>query len=335
MVAETAKRLHNDYEVKIFCTDPTGDDVGKHTWNGMEVNVYDAYSNSYCFSPSLYQSLKKETFDLMHIHGFTTFCLLTGIMNSNQKPVILNTYYHPHGSSYLNSLVRKFYDPVFRLLIKRKVDKFITISQAEEELIKCNLKITRDMKIIPPGVNIEEIQRSKPFDFEGNLILYVGRLERYKNVQLIIQAIQKLPLNFHFYIIGNGSYGKELQKIILTSKLEKRIKILHNIPDQEVYQWMKTCDVFITLSDLESFGITVIEALIADKPVIVNNIDSLSEFVNEFDDSVFPIDINHQDVDDIAKCIQKASKTKVKHQTQNYSWDATVHKLKKVYENIR
>ena len=256
-------------------------------------------------------------------------------MNHKKSLIILNTYYHFHGSTLFYSLIRKFYDPIFSLLVQKKVDKIIAISQAEKELINNNLKIHDNIEIISPGVNIKQIQRSKPFNFEGKLVLYVGRLEKYKNVHLTIQAIQKLPNYFYFYIIGNGSFNSELRQIILKLKLENRVKILHNISDNEIYQWMKSCDVFITLSNLESFGITVIEALTAGKPVIVSNIPSLSEFVNEFNDSVFSINLDDQNIDDIVKCISKASKMKIKVNTQRYSWDETVEELKKIYKDLQ
>ena len=121
---------------------------------------------------------------------------------------------------------------------------------------------------------------------DGKLILYVGRLEKYKNIHLIIPALKHLPEDYYLYIIGEGPYQTDLIKLIKNLNLTKHVKILGHLSDKETNQWMKTSSVFITLSDIEAFGITVLEALAANTPVIVNNKGGLSELADKFPNEV-------------------------------------------------
>lgn len=74
--------------------------------------------------------------------------------------------------------------------------------------------------------------------------------------------------NVQLRIGGNGSLRRELEKLTKQLKIEKQISFLGGLTPKQVYEEMKTCDIYVQPSHFETFGITLIEALSCGKPVI-------------------------------------------------------------------
>jgi len=228
--------------------------------------------------------------------------------------------------------MRDFYDPYFGKFLLKKSSEIICDSKIEKNLIKKSFTINNKIKIISPGVNTKKIEKSTKFDFEGKLILYVGRLEHYKNIHLIIRSFEHLPPDFFLYIIGNGNYKSELVKLINKLNLSNRIKILSNVTDNDLYKWLKTCNILVNLSNLEAFGITIIEGLAAGKPVIVNNKGGLAELANKFKGFVFPVDLNKESIKSLADLfISQSSNNNINPDLKEYDWETISSQFKKTY----
>ena len=99
---------------------------------------------------------------------------------------------------------------------------------------------------------------------------------------------------------------------------------------------MRSADVFITLSDIEAFGITVIEALASDTPVIVNNAMSLSEFAKDFPEAVTAVDVHRTTNDELVKLIkvkieQSQKNKKLNIDVRRYDWANITSSILKIY----
>jgi glycosyltransferase involved in cell wall biosynthesis len=115
----------------------------------------------------------------------------------------------------------------------------------------------RDSVVINPPVNIKRFSISPEV---GDYYLIISRLRPYKKVDIAVQAFNRLGLPL--YIIG---YGEEEERLKMIAK--SNIKFLGNVPDNEVVKYLAHCKAFIHPQE-EDFGITVIEAMAAGRPVI-------------------------------------------------------------------
>lgn len=117
--------------------------------------------------------------------------------------------------------------------------------------------------------------RLKPDDY----FLSVCRLARAKHVDLIIQACQKL--NLPLVIVGQGREEEYLKSTVnpsthppnrmtslRTKKQNSEIVFLGEVKDEELKQIYRGAKAFITASEDEEFGISVVEAMGYGKPVI-------------------------------------------------------------------
>lgn len=110
------------------------------------------------------------------------------------------------------------------------------------------------------------VNQSKRTDWkkEGIIhIIYAGRLERYKRIDSIIEAIKfSFPrLNFQFDIIGDGPEMEYLQTITKKLGLIKNVKFFGRIPRDEVIERMRCADCYVMISENEVFGLVYLEAM--------------------------------------------------------------------------
>ena len=107
----------------------------------------------------------------------------------------------------------------------------------------------------------------------GYEILYAGRLIAHKKVEILIEAMQILTRthpNIRMGIIGAGPESNKLQQIALEAKLEGKVIFLGEIPNhQDVIGIMKKSNIFVSASEREGYGQSVLEALHLGLHVIV------------------------------------------------------------------
>ena len=99
-----------------------------------------------------------------------------------------------------------------------------------------------------------------------NKLIYVGRLVDTKSVDKLIlecqKVFEKVP-DTYLYIVGDGPDREKLQEMVRDLKLDNKIKFLGN--QINPYKYMNQADVVVTASVLESYGITIFEALAMKK----------------------------------------------------------------------
>jgi glycosyltransferase involved in cell wall biosynthesis len=233
------------------------------------------------------------------------------------------------------NLLRKSYEPLIGPYLFKTSDLIICFSNTERVLLIDRFEVpTSKIKVIYHGVNSQEIKSAKPFEFGGKVILHVGRLEKYKNVQIIIESLRFLPKEYRLFIIGEGPFKFTLQQIVYKLNLRDRVKFLGYLSDKLMYRWLKTCSVLIQLSNVESgISLTCIDALAAEKPIIVNNdFVALKETSKLFNNQgVFPFNIKKSSAQELAKLIQNASMVRAKADLSEFDWDVSARKIRDAY----
>jgi len=338
LIGETARVLSNYGKVKveIYCT---GKEEKHEDNEHYRLHQYRGYTEVFCYSGRLRKDLERADADIIHAHDFTTYIPhAASYASKGIIPVVLNTHYHAKGSTPVFNLLRTIYDPIFGKRVLETARRIVCGSY--EEVMNLSMRfpnVRNKIRIITPGVDIDRIRAAKPYFRcrEGKkLALYVGRLERYKNVHLLVNAIKYLP-NFSLVIVGKGPEDKRIRSQIVSEGLGNRVKVICGIDDESVHRWYASCDVFVTLSDIESFGITVIEALAAGKPVVVNRCSALGEFETKFPNSVLGVDARTVSGKELARAIEKrASIEPEKEDLREYSWENVGKKLMSLYEEV-
>jgi glycosyltransferase involved in cell wall biosynthesis len=129
-------------------------------------------------------------------------------------------------------------------------------------------------ELIRNKANNEIVNRSA-----DTLFVTVGRLDKHKQYDLLIDVVNELNKKFKFelWVIGEGDQRETLESKISEFKL-KNVKVLGRLDNP--YPYMKAADCFICSSISESFGLSIQESLVLGVPVIAADCEAVKELVD-------------------------------------------------------
>jgi len=183
------------------------------------------------------------------------------------------------------------YAAIYPLLISlmKKADRYIAASQVVKRKYVAHGYDEEKIDVIPNFYE-EQINPSgtevahKPHTFN---ILYVGRLNKEKSVNILIQAFFELAKgnpNVQLTIVGEGylSEGKALRKLVSKLKIDKQVFFIGEVPHEDVWRYYKAADVFVHPAIwAEPFGLTILEAMQFQLPLIVSNAGAPPEIAGD------------------------------------------------------
>ena len=133
---------------------------------------------------------------------------------------------------------------------------------------------------------------SNEMDFKGIKLLSVGRLtyaKNFDNIPIICKKILESGLNVKWYIIGYGKRKQEIINKIQEYNMEEHVVMLGK--KENPYPYIKACDYYIQPSRYEGKAISVREAQILKKPVIITDFPTAgSQLINKVDGIIVPLD---------------------------------------------
>lgn len=122
-------------------------------------------------------------------------------------------------------------------------------------------------------------------------ILFAGRLVISKNIDKIIRALILLKqdkVQYNFVIAGDGPECSYLMNLAQQYKIP--VDFLGRIEHQEIYKLYQKSEVFISLGESESFGLTYVESLLCNCKIVCPRTGGQVEFLNDYADRVSFVD---------------------------------------------
>lgn len=188
-----------------------------------------------------------------------------------------------------------------------------------------------------------EMIHSRAHDFNATIemnlgvkILSIGRYcyqKNFDNVPDICRRLRELGVNATWYLIGYGGDEALIRQKIAIAGMEEHVILLGK--KENPYPYISACDVYVQPSRYEGKSVTVREAQILGKPVVVTNYPTASSQISDGVDGVIvPLD-NQGCADGIAEFIRNAQlqKSIVEHlSTHDFSGETEVEKIYKLLE---
>ena len=215
-------------------------------------------------------------YDLYHANGLWT-CpthFTAEIAKKQNKPCVIA----PHGMLYPQALQvsawkKKIVSTVFQRKDLETASCLQATCMAELEHIRA-FGLNNPVAVIPNGLVIDDSLEIRKTSNSVRRFAFVGRLNRIKNVDLLLSARSKLgdkTRNCELLIIGDGdtAYKKELEEFATANKLNN-VRFLGFIMGKDLQKLVHSIDFQILPSKSENFGMVVPEALIQGVPVIAS-----------------------------------------------------------------
>ncbi|MFA7229287.1 MAG: glycosyltransferase [Melioribacteraceae bacterium] len=278
-----------------------------HYLNSLKRNI--SVLKSFYFIYDLYRLLKVMDYDLVHLNSSNTLIGAISTFFLMKKPKTIFTF---HGLSFIDKNYKtkfyiKFLAKLYFKVFLKTVDKTVFVSSINyAESIEA--KIVKTGEVIINGldeVNMHFLNKNEARDyFSGKckmnldnnfLIGSTGRLAYQKNYEFLIEnfpAIKKRIPGVKAIIIGDGPSFSKYKRQIVEMGLEKDLFLVGSIKDS--YRYIKAFDVFTLPSRYEGLSISLIEAVIAEIPILASNVGGNPENVGNCDRQLF----NLNDSDD-------------------------------------
>lgn len=226
------------------------------------------------------KAIQKVQPDIIHIHStWAGVYARTLYLFKKKKAKII---YSPHGWSFLidTSPVKKKIYFLIESMLSHITDVIINISKYEQEQATKLGMSPKKMTMIYNGVE-EAAHSPNKKNKTGMLmdktkinLLFVGRIDRQKGLDLFLNVYSRLALNhIHLYVIGKGILEKK------ESTSNQSTTYLGWIDNKEIDKYYQECDAVIIPSRWEGFGLVAIEAMRNRKPVIASNRGALPELI--------------------------------------------------------
>ena len=203
---------------------------------------------------------------------------------------------------------------VYKLALRQAIDRadhVITVSQSMKQEILAFFP-SAPISVIYNGLDgsgfatlteTELLATRLKFKLPENFVLAVGHLEPRKNYLKLIDAMARLRdrgQSCSLLIVGNDSgERKVIEERIESVNLTGQVKFLHGLSDYDVRCVYKLCTLFVFPSSYEGFGIPLLEAMAAERPMVLSDIPVFRE-ITEDKGVYFP----HDDAEAMAAAIE-------------------------------
>lgn len=208
------------------------------------------------------------------------------------------------------------------------------------------LKTSKPVYVFGHGINLKEFQaiKKETKQLQKFTILSVGRIDPSKNVDLIIDSVEKLLQQYPelenkliLKVIGgpgfkkNSDYFSFIKNKILSINKTNNFEFIGPIPNKDTVNYYQSSDLLINISDTGGLDKVVLEAMACETMVLTSN----NTFKNYIPDSLF---IQNKNLDEIAEKIYKIynldSSLRFSLQKQMYSFVKEKHDLSSLTKKI-
>lgn len=333
-VRNISERLAKRYYVSISTTDSSGRLPKEEIVDHVKIMRFKSWApnEAYYFSRELkkYLSRNSDSFDIVHAHSYHALPALYAAQARNRNKLFFTPHYHGGGHTFFRQLLHMPYR-FFGKKIFQKADKIICVSNHESSLISKNFRIAdKKITVISNAINSEEFEDLEKKEKDFRVVLYVGRLEKYKGVHYLVKALPKLDADIILEIVGKGPYKKNLVKLTRKLGVERRVRFNQDLPRRKLLKKYAIADLFVLLSKHEAYGITVAEALTSKTPCIVANTSALEEWVDS--KNCFGIDYPIA-LDRLVRLINEVIGKEIEG-PELPNWDDVVKQLVRVYDGM-
>jgi glycosyltransferase involved in cell wall biosynthesis len=238
--------------------------------------------------------------------------------------------------------------PVFDVLDKIAVsyiDEILVLSHIAQGYVRRAYK--RSSKVVRSGTDIELFHKASGISVRERhglckdfILLQVGNLEFNKRQVDSVKVLYYLSKNYDGIKLVFDGGGRREELMMLSEKLGVRDKVLflHTNDDEELAKVYAACDVFLFPAQI-TWGLAVIEAMAAAKPVIVSNKCGASEIIQT---NVNGIIVDHAKPEEMARHVERLindsklrkrlGENAYEYVRNNLSWEKYARTMEKIFE---
>ncbi len=281
---------------------------------------------------------KFEDFDIIHCHDWMTFKAGIAAKKISGKPLVVHVHStdfdrtggHPH---------QFVYDTEREGM--HAADKIITVSNFTREMIVKHYSISNSkVEVVHNAVEHNLKKKKKSNESDDKIVLFLGRLTLQKGPDYFIEAadkVLKIRPNTKFIVAGNGEMYRKMVDRAAELGLGRHVLFTGHLTGEDINKAYQMADLYVMPSVSEPFGITPLESLRNDTPVLISKQSGVSEVLNN------ALKVDFWDIEEMTnKIVGVLSYNSLKSSLveegrkdiQKLSWDDAADKCLSVYGRL-
>ncbi|MDD2526046.1 MAG: glycosyltransferase family 4 protein [Bacteroidales bacterium] len=280
-------------------------------------------------------------FDVIHSHDWLTYPAGIHAKSVTGKPLVI----HVHATDFDRS--RGNVNPQVFAIEKNGMDyadHIITVSNLTRDTVinKYHVdpqKVTTIHNAVEPvSKEIQNIIPNK--NPKEKVVTFLGRITMQKGPEYFVEAASRVlerSKNIRFVMAGSGDKMVEMIDLAARRKIADRFHFTGFLKGKQVYEMLKSSDVYVMPSVSEPFGISPLEAMQVSVPTIISKQSGCAEILMN------AIKLDYWDIDgmadaiysictypDMAEFLQKEGKKEV----DNIKWEYAGNRVRAIYEKV-
>lgn len=291
------------------------------------------------FLPKLRRAINEFKPDVVHAHYASSYGLLGAL--SFFSPFIVSAW----GSDVIEFPRKGFLQQlVLEFVFSRAMKICVTSLIIKKELRKYTVKTPL---IVPFGVDVHTFYSqnsrvsNRPFTFGC-----IKHFEKVYNIDKVVIAFGMLVRRFpktplRLKLIGDGSQRRAIEKLIVLLKLEDKVELVGKIIHSQVPLHLNTLDAFVNVSEYESFGVAVAEAMACEVPVVISNFEGFKDLVPDRENAIITRSTLPEDIFLAMKdCFLNTDRRTVAAQKsyqlihEKFNWKDSLKQMEQVYSEF-
>jgi glycosyltransferase involved in cell wall biosynthesis len=279
-------------------------------------------------------------FDVIHAHDWLAYPAGIAAMQASGKPLVI----HVHATDFDRSGGNV--NPEVYKIEKNGMDAasmIITVSKLTRDIVirRYNIDpgkvVTVYNAVEPVTVNDEGIARK---GFDEKVVTFLGRITLQKGPDYFIEAaykVLKVMSNVRFVMAGSGDMLERMMRRAASLKITDRFHFTGFLKGDDVFKLLAMSDVYIMPSVSEPFGISPLEAMQSNVPVIISKQSGVSEVLTH------AVKADFWDIDAIADAIYGILNYPAlsgmftrngKEEVLKFKWDNSARLVRDIYERV-
>jgi len=325
--------------------DKQGDKKYVHTHFNGKLEFTGGYGENLFQEIANYAAIAAEIaaiydFDVIHSHDWLTYPAGMAAKEVSGKPLVV----HVHATDFDRS-GGKVNPGVYEMerTGMHTADKIISVSNLTRNTVIHNYgvdpeKVVTVYNAVDPVVQKENIIVRKGYD--EKVVTFLGRITLQKGPEYFIEVaskvLQKMD-NVRFVMAGSGDMMVKMIWHAASLRIMDRFHFTGFLRGDDVYRMFSLSDVYVMPSVSEPFGISPLEAMQSNVPVIISHQSGVSEILKH------ALKVNFWDIDAMADAIygilnyealSGMFKKYGKEEVDNLKWENSAHQVKDIYASV-
>jgi len=283
---------------------------------------------------------EENDFDIIHAHDWLAYPAGIAAMEVSGKPLVI----HVHATDFDRSGGNV--NPEVYKIEKRGMDaasKIITVSNLTRDIVINKYNINPD-KVETVYNAVEHVELTENIvvnkGFDEKVVTFLGRITLQKGPEYFIEAaykVLKVMDNVRFVMAGSGDMMERMMRRAASLRITDRFHFTGFLRGMDVYTMLAMSDVYIMPSVSEPFGISPLEAMQSNVPVIISKQSGVAEILTH------AVKTDFWDIDAMADAIYGILNYPAlasmfirngKEEVVRLKWDNSARHVRDIYERV-